>query len=40
VIHAEGRGRPKDRKKIDWKLITDLPVGSLTDAIDKMDGIV
>jgi hypothetical protein len=24
VIHAEERGTPKNRKKIDWKLITDL----------------
>jgi hypothetical protein len=28
VIHAEERGAPKNRKKIDWKLITDPPVGS------------
>ena len=26
VIHAEERGTPKNRKKIEWKLITDLPV--------------
>jgi hypothetical protein len=25
VIHAEERGTPKTRKKIEWKLITDLP---------------
>src|SRR6202171_2172 len=37
VIHAEERGRPKNRKKIDWKLITDLPVGSRTDAIGKLE---
>jgi hypothetical protein len=36
VIHAEERGMPKNRKKIDWKLITDLPVGSRTDAIEKL----
>ncbi|WFU39970.1 hypothetical protein QA640_37805 [Bradyrhizobium sp. CB82] len=30
VIHAEERGTPKNRKKIDWRLITDLPVGSRT----------
>jgi hypothetical protein len=37
VIHAEERGTPKNRKKIDWKLITDLPVGSRTDAIQKLE---
>jgi len=37
VIHAEERGTPKNRKKIDWKLITDLPVGSRTDAIEKRE---
>ena len=37
VIHAEERGTPKNRKKIDWKLITDLPVQSRKDAIEKLD---
>jgi Transposase DNA-binding len=37
VIHAEERGRPKNRKKIDWKLITDLPVQSRKDAIEKLE---
>ncbi|WP_245474015.1 IS4 family transposase [Bradyrhizobium zhanjiangense] len=37
VIHAEERGTPKNRKKIDWKLITDLPVGSRSDAIEKLE---
>lgn len=27
VIHAEERRTPKSRKKIDWKLISDLRVG-------------
>jgi hypothetical protein len=36
VIHAEERGRPKNRKKIDWKLITDLPVQSRKGAIEKL----
>jgi hypothetical protein len=36
VIHAEERGTPKNRKKIDWKLITDLTVGSRTEAIEKL----
>lgn len=35
VIHAEERGTPKNRKKIDWKLITDLPVGSRTPAAQR-----
>ena len=37
VIHAQERGTPKNRKKIDWKLITDLPVGSRADAIEKLE---
>ncbi len=37
VIHAEERGTPKNRKKIDWRLITDLPVGSRADAIEKLE---
>jgi hypothetical protein len=36
VIHAEERGTPKNRKKITWKLITDLPVASRADAIEKL----
>lgn len=37
VIHAEERGTPKTRKKIDWKLITDLPVQSRKGAIEKLE---
>jgi hypothetical protein len=37
VIHAEERGAPKNRKKINWKLNTDLPVASRTDAIEKLE---
>jgi len=37
VIHAEERGTPKNRKKIEWKLITDLPVNSRADAIEKLE---
>jgi hypothetical protein len=37
VIHAEERGTPKNRKKINWRLITDLPVSSRTEAIEKLD---
>ena len=36
VIHADERGTPKNRKKIEWKLITDLPVDSRTDASNGM----
>ena len=37
VIHAEERGTPKNRKKIDWRLITDLPVQSRKDAVEKLE---
>ena len=37
VIHAEERGRPKNRKKVEWKLITDLAVQSRKDAIEKLE---
>jgi hypothetical protein len=36
VIHAEERGSPKDHDKISWKLITDLPITSKDDAIEKL----
>jgi hypothetical protein len=36
VLRAQERGRPKNRKRIDWKLITDLPVRTLKDAIEKL----
>src|SRR5215468_11585336 len=36
VIHAEERETPKNRKKIEWKLITDLRVASRADAIEKL----
>lgn len=37
VIHAQERGMPKNREKIDWKLITDLPLNSRKDAIEKLE---
>ena len=37
VIHAEERGAPKNRKKIEWKLITDLLVNSRKEAIEKLE---
>jgi hypothetical protein len=36
VIHAKERSKPKNRKPIDWKLITDLPVRSLKDSVEKL----
>lgn len=37
AIHAEERGTPTNRKKIEWKLITDLPDGSRADAIEELE---
>jgi hypothetical protein len=37
VIHAKERGEPKDRDKINWKLITDLPISSRRNAIEKLE---
>ena len=37
VIHASERGAPKGRKPIEWKLITDLPVRSRAEAIEKIN---
>ena len=37
VIHAQEQKTPKNRKKIDWKLLTDLPVQSRKDAIEKLE---
>jgi len=31
------RGTPKNRKSIDWKLVTDLPVQSRKDALEKLE---
>jgi hypothetical protein len=36
VIHATERGTPHARQRIDWKLITDLPVCSPSQAIEKL----
>jgi hypothetical protein len=36
VIHAQERGKPEGRAAIDWKLITDLPVRSPEEAIEKL----
>jgi hypothetical protein len=37
VLHAQERGIPQDRERIDWKLITDIPVRSRADAIEKLE---
>ena len=37
VIHANERGEPAGRPRIEWKLITDLPVTSLQGAIEKLE---
>ena len=37
AIHAQERGTPQDRDKIDWKLLTDLPVDSRQEAAEKLD---
>ena len=36
VLHAQERNEPTDRPKIDWKLITDLPVASHEAAVEKL----
>ena len=36
VIYAQERNEPQNRPRIDWKLITDLPVQSTADAIEKL----
>jgi hypothetical protein len=36
VLHATERSPPKGRDPIDWKLITDLPIASRTDALEKL----
>jgi hypothetical protein len=37
AIHASERDTPKDREKIDWKLLTDLPVRTRQEAAEKLD---
>lgn len=37
VLYAQERGKPKGRDRIDWKLITDLPVTSRRDAVEKLE---
>lgn len=37
VIHARERGTPAGRDPIRWRLLTDLPVGDLAAAVEKLD---
>lgn len=37
VVHAEEKKKPKNRDQINWKLITDLPVKSRKEAIEKLN---
>ncbi len=37
VLHAFERGRPAGREPIRWKLLTDLPVGDMAAAVEKLD---
>lgn len=37
VIHAEEKSDPKNRDRISWKLITDLPISSKKEVIEKLD---
>jgi hypothetical protein len=37
AIHAQEQGTPKRRKKIEWKLLTDLSVQSRKDAVEKIE---
>ena len=36
VIFAQERGTPRGRDRIDWKLITDMPVNSRREAVEKL----
>jgi hypothetical protein len=37
IIHAEERKKPKNRERIVWKLITNLPVKSRKEAVEKIN---
>jgi hypothetical protein len=37
VLRATERGKPKGRDPIDWKLVTDLPIRSRAEAIEKLN---
>jgi hypothetical protein len=37
VLHATERSKPRGRDRIDWKLVTDLPITSRLEAIEKLN---
>ena len=37
VLHATERDTPKGRDRIDWKLVTDLPIKSSKEAVEKLN---
>jgi hypothetical protein len=37
VLHATERDPPKGRDRIDWNLVTDLPIRSRKDAVEKLN---
>ena len=37
AIHAREQAVPNDRERIDWKPLTDLPVRSRRDAVEKLN---
>ncbi len=37
VVHAIERGKPKHRKPVEWKLLTDLPVTSKSEALERLN---
>lgn len=37
VLHATERGKPRGRDPIDWKLLTNMPVTSRAEAIEKLE---
>ena len=36
VIHAREKSKPRRRQRIEWKLLTNLPVNSMEDALEKI----
>lgn len=37
VLHATERGKPKGREPLHWKLVTDLPIRSRAEAVEKLN---
>jgi hypothetical protein len=37
VLHATERGKPGARDRIEWKLVTDLPISTRAQAIEKLN---